>query len=114
MQHTRTFMALLALLVIGLATLPGIATTWDLSADWSTGANPNGRWTYGYSTETAAGSFTLYTPHPYQKYWWPDLSVWCVGQDLDVGGNLTKTLSTGSVVFQTDITLRRSRDGRAR
>lgn len=52
-------------LLIALAILASLAasvsaTTWDLTADYSSGANPNGAWSYGYKS-AITGTFTALT-----------------------------------------------------
>jgi hypothetical protein len=47
------------LIALGVGAGAAHATTYDLAADFSTAANPNGVWSYGYE-DTLGGAFHLY------------------------------------------------------
>ncbi len=42
----------------GKCVLPTEATSWEAASDFATNANPNGAWSYGYST-ALGGAFML-------------------------------------------------------
>lgn len=54
----------LTLALLGTLASPAAAQTWDARADYSTTANPNGVWTYGYAATTGtAGAPAALTAH---------------------------------------------------
>ena len=57
MLRSATFIFFLVGMVL-LLSLSGAADVWDVAADWSTNANPNGVWDYGKYLTT--GEWTLY------------------------------------------------------
>ena len=61
--------------LILIATCPVYATTWDVTADFSATANPNGVWSYGYEV-TPGGSFNLYNNHVTS---WAGWLIWNIG-----------------------------------
>jgi len=54
----RPFFYLVALLLLSVPAVQ--ATTWDVTADFSISANPNGAWSYGYEP-LGGGTFTKFT-----------------------------------------------------
>lgn len=57
----RIALIALAVLACFAVSIPAIATTWNLASDYSTTANPNGAWSYGWASNTNNGyTFGLY------------------------------------------------------
>lgn len=52
---SRALPLALAGALAGALAAPASAQTWDARADYGTTTNPNGVWTYGYTTATASG-----------------------------------------------------------
>jgi hypothetical protein len=52
MFRTRKFLFMLAVVAALLASIPALASSWNLANDFTTAANPNGQWFYGRSDGT--------------------------------------------------------------
>ena len=110
-------------LILALLSTNGFAATWDLANDFSLSANPNGAWTYGYTTSTA-GTLTPWTSEvPFSGYtvlrgsmgmyggpylssgivYFPNISKWVGEKGLDVllttGSSIVNAVSNGGVSF---------------
>ena len=100
-REYRTFRAAnLIALMVSLAALHLYAqgVTNDVALDFSTNSNPNGVWTYGYST-SLGGSLNLYADKGYSSgllYWQHNLSL---GAPSLVCNSTTNTLYLGTPVF---------------
>ncbi len=66
----RKLVKLTAVAGVAMATLsvPVRAAVFDVTADFSVASNPNGVWTYGYSS-TLGGAFNLYDAHFVASSW---------------------------------------------
>jgi hypothetical protein len=64
-----------ALLCFALAALPYAASAYDAAADFSIGSNPNGVWSYGWSS-TLGSAFTLETSNTTAAYGQSGLEGW--------------------------------------
>ncbi len=106
MSRQRLIFSLVVVAMLLIAS-PVLAATFNLATDWSSTANPNGQWSYGW-VDATSGAFSPYNVHPYQQYWYPGQSYWCVGQDLYGYGNANKNLATGTVVFYNGGSARRT------
>lgn len=78
LRSTRTLILLAVVVSLMAATMPAIAS-WSLYNDWSSTANPNGAWSYGY-TPQAAYSFNPFTaasvPNSGWGGTWAQSSAW--------------------------------------
>ena len=74
-----TFTMLLCLVVVAL---PHAALAYDVSADFSTSANPNSVWSYGWST-TLGSAFNLDTSNTTAAYGLTGLGGWFSGQSAE-------------------------------
>jgi hypothetical protein len=80
-MNIKTLFIILVAVQLGPA-LHSRAGTYDVAADFSTNANPNGVWSYGYAT-TLGGSLILYTNNSYSTAsvigWWQDIYLGAPG-----------------------------------
>src|SRR5438309_1356622 len=71
------------------------ATTYDISTDFSTASDPNGVWTYGFST-TLGGTLMLYD-HPSTSgsiQIWQSWTVQSLGAPTDINNPTSGAIST--------------------
>lgn len=67
-KSTRMLIALAMVASLALAVLPVFSSTWDLAGDYSTtNGNPNGQWSYGYTT--AGPDLTTFTTFTTTGQW---------------------------------------------
>lgn len=100
-KHVPWMTCLICLSV--LVACPSWAATWDLAADFSYTANPNGPWTYGGVTETAGvpsiSAFTLVQTGIWPGDFGPGQDQWSSGSHMGlmkgVGGAITVDLPAG-------------------
>ena len=100
---TNAFPLLAFSILAGLCSQVNGQTTFDAVADFSTNANPNGVWSYGWANEQG-GTFQLlatpWTSGSGDAGWWSGLSEPdSMLIDKDYSGS---ALSDGSVVFDSD------------
>jgi len=111
-KKNMIWLMVLSLCLIGVANTS--AATWDLGDDWVTGqplgsggANPNGQWSYGHSTELTQASFVLNAA--YEEWntpanagvWWTASGTWSLvwhsfgvtdaNGDINPGDNVVQT-----------------------
>ena len=81
--HRITFIsAFTMLLCLVVVALPHAALAYDASADFSTSNDPNGVWSYGWST-TLGSAFTLDTSNTTAAYGLTGLGGWFSGQSAE-------------------------------
>ena len=90
---------ILALITLGLAIPAPARADFDAAADFSSSSNPNGVWSYGYST-TLGGTFNLYTengdfPNPNGSL--TGLDYW--GQNIGLHNPAVIHNGTGSTIL---------------
>lgn len=82
MLRRTVLIALVVLVCLAVSALPAIATSWNLASDYSTTANPNGAWSYGWASNSNAGyTFNLYTV----CHLFSNMPCWDIAQSITPG-----------------------------
>jgi hypothetical protein len=84
--------------VLVLSVVPGLATTYDVAADFSPTSNPTGAWAYGWSSQLTS-ALSLYT----MSYNDRGIDIWWRGSQPNVSHNGTSeeiTFNPESITWQ--------------
>ena len=84
--------------------LPGVASAYDVGADFSTASNPNGVWSYGWST-TLGAAFNLDTSNTTSAYGQSGLGGWFSSQTAEgnpdaLHNSTASPITIGSTTYQ--------------
>ena len=96
-KRSARIVAFTALLGLAVVAMPGAASAYDVAGDFSLGSNPNGAWSYGWST-TIGSAFNLDPTNTTSAYGQNGLLAWFDVPE-DFGSESVVYNSTASPLF---------------